>query len=171
MSNVGRHVIEGEAVFSRVYRPGGDFNNFAVTLSVIKEEAKKIKELGLNPRKGKEGDILFTVSRKKMNNFGEVNKPPIVVDAAKNPMTELIGRGSKVKVQINVYEYKKFGGGIAAELEAVQVVDLVPVERSEETSNGLHFNTEEGFLSSAKKDENSNSESKSSKSEDDFLDF
>jgi hypothetical protein len=93
---------------------------------------KMVKEAGLKPKVDKDGDTVFKFKRKVFRADGEKNNPPEVVDAKKEPFHDLIGNGSTVNISANVYEWEnKFGKGIAANLNGVQVVDLVPYGNKE----------------------------------------
>jgi hypothetical protein len=73
---------------------------------------------------------------------------PKVFDAQLKPMTELVGRGSKVKVNFTADKYTcPLGVGVALRLSAVQVIDLVAVGDKNDPE-GFGFSTEEGFVSS-----------------------
>ena len=48
--------------------------------------------------------------------------PVVVKDAALNVITANIANGAIANVMLDVFEYKKFGGGIACRIEKVQVL-------------------------------------------------
>ena len=56
------------------------------------------------------------------------------------PETQLIGNGSKVRVNYSPSPYEGFGGGVALYLNAVQVVELV--EYKAQTADGYGFKSE-----------------------------
>ena len=62
-----------------------------------------------------------------MKKNGEKNDAPAVVDSMKKPMPNvLIGNGSVVNVKYRTYDWTYHGrAGISADLQTVQVVDLV----------------------------------------------
>ena len=71
---------------------------------------------------------------------------PKVFDAQLKPMTDKVGRGSKVKVNFTADKYTcPMGVGVAMRLSAVQVLDLVTV--GDESAEGFGFSAEEGFVS------------------------
>lgn len=77
-----------------------------------------------------------------------VQNTPKVFDAQLKPMTDMVGRGSKVKVNFTADKYTcPLGVGVALRLSAVQVLDLVTVG-SEQNAEGFGFSAEEGFVSS-----------------------
>lgn len=77
-----------------------------------------------------------------------VKNSPKVFDAQLKPMTELVGRGSQVKVNFVADKYTcPMGVGVAMRLSAVQVLDLVTVG-TQANAEGFGFAAEEGFVSS-----------------------
>ena len=67
------------------------------------------------------------VSGDKKGGGTYTNKPPQVVDAAKAPFTDLIGNGSLCNIAYSLRDWDGFGAqGVAADLNAVQVLELVP---------------------------------------------
>ena len=72
---------------------------------------------------------------------GMVRKAPMLVDANKVPMDELVGNGSKVKVQYNEWEVSnKYGNFKGLDLQAMQVIDLVQYK----SGDGAEFESIEG---------------------------
>lgn len=81
--------------------------------------------------------------KRKVNkaNGNGMNKVPLLLDKNKVPMDELIGNGSLVKVQYNEWETEnKFGKFKGLDLQAVQVLDLVPYK----SGDGDEFEAIEG---------------------------
>lgn len=72
-----------------------------------------------------DGNTVFEIGFKVAaeNKDGDSQKP-IVVDAAKHPVTEAVGTGSRVKVAYRVSPYPGFGGGFSLRLLGVQVLSL-----------------------------------------------
>ena len=65
---------------------------------------------------------------------------PRLVDAKKNPIDVLVGNGSQIKVLYKEFEWTFAGkSGKSLDLQAVQVLDLVPY--------GEDFDVAEGFTS------------------------
>jgi hypothetical protein len=82
----------------------------------------------------------------------QVKNSPKVFDAQLKPMTDKVGRGSKVKVNFIADKYTcPLGVGVAMRLSAVQVIDLVAVGSND--GEGFGFAAEEGFVSTAPEEE------------------
>ena len=70
-----------------------------------------------------------------------VRKAPKLFDKDKIPLDELVGNGSKVKVQYNEWETSnKYGDFKGLDFQAMQVIELV----SYKTGDGDEFDTIEG---------------------------
>jgi hypothetical protein len=136
-------IIKGKAMWAMVHTPDTKFEPmYRIDLLVDKKTADEVKEIGLKVKETKDG-LLVRFRRKVNRKDGTVNKPPIVVDAAKQPFGENIGNGSVVKVQFRPYKYDFRGNkGVSADLVAIQVLDLIPFGKSE-----VEFDVEEGFVS------------------------
>lgn len=120
-------VIEGKAMWASVLAPNTTFEPmYQIDLVIEDDQVKEAEKQGLKVKKTDDGNVV-RFRRKQFRKDGQENRPPVVVDARKQPVTELIGNGSYVKVQFNVYEWSnKFGSGTGADLQGVQVIDLVP---------------------------------------------
>lgn len=125
-------VAKGTAEWARILGPAtqNEFEEapvWSIDLRVDDEEKDRLEELGLKPKQ--KDDHVFNFKQKLLRKDGVTeNRPPSVVDGAKNPWPEdkLIGNGSVVKVAFNTYEHKmvsKFGLGKG--LQAVQVLEHV----------------------------------------------
>jgi len=94
-------------------------------------KVKELAELGINLKTHDEGYFFGNVKRKTMNAKGEPMSPPLVLNAAREPMTDAIGNGSTGNIKVFSYDYKVGGrSGRAAMLTAIQVADLVPYKMS-----------------------------------------
>jgi len=72
---------------------------------------------------------------------GMVRKAPLLLDTNKVPMDELVGNGSRVKVQYNEWEVSnKFGNFKGLDFQAMQVLDLVQYK----SGDGAEFEAIEG---------------------------
>lgn len=143
-------IFEGKALWASVQHPNTKFEpRWCVDLVVSDAEAKKAAEIGLKIHE-KNGEKLLKFTRKVHRRDGTENRPPIVVDASKNPTDVLIGNGSKVKVQVRPFEYRSRQTGgmmVSADLTAVQVLELV------EFGDGVSFDVEDGFVDELKSSE------------------
>lgn len=97
-----------------------DYGKFSCQIDLNKDHAKQLKEWGLKVKKDDEGNLFIRVRR------DEEKGPVIVKDASLNTVTAQIANGATANVMLDVYEYKKFGGGIAARLDKVQVIQWEP---------------------------------------------
>jgi len=72
---------------------------------------------------------------------GMVRKAPLLLDTNKVPLDELVGNGSRVKIQYNEWEVSnKFGDFKGLDFQAMQVLDLVQYK----SSDGSEFEALEG---------------------------
>lgn len=144
-------IVEGIALWASVQEPNTTFDpRYSIDL-VIDDETKEILEAqGLPIKKAEDvkeaskyGKWVVKFKQPAINKkTGQANPAPIVLDAKKNPFTDLIGNGSRVKVAVNISEWS-FGNkkGIAGYLKGVQVLDLVPYSKSPVDE----FEEEDGF--------------------------
>jgi hypothetical protein len=83
----------------------------------------------------------ITFKRKVNGPNGMVRQAPKLLDANKNPIDELVGNGSKVKVQYSEWETSnKYGNFKGLDFQAMQVIDLVQYK----SSDGSEFDAIEG---------------------------
>jgi len=138
-------VISGTAYWAKVHQPHYDQYNeqgiFSIDVTVDTKTKKQLQDLGLGPRiknKGDERGDFVTIKRKAKRKDGSANKAPDVMDGMKRPLEgTLIGNGSAVNVLYKTYEWvhKPTGNtGVSADLQAIQVVDLVPYAGAESVS-------------------------------------
>ena len=129
-------------------------------MQTIEEEFARIHGDGAKPSKnawpfkeqtdkdGKPTGLMeFRFKKNETTKKGMVLQAPAVYDSHKNlwPAGELIGNGSKVKVAFSVWGWEdKFGKkGVSLSFEALQVLDLVPYER---TAPADAFGVENGYV-------------------------
>jgi len=93
------------------------------------------------------GLMEFRFKKNETTKKGIVLQAPTVYDSRKNlwPAGVLIGNGSKVKVAFSIWGWEdKFGKkGVSLSFEALQVLGLVPYER---TAPGDAFGVENGYV-------------------------
>ena len=120
-------VITGTAQWAHILRPDDRFPPAKYSINVIVDEdtADELRAVGLKVKK--EGDsFVFKAKRNVLKVDGTEAGRPNLRDANNDPFNQDIGNGSKVNVQIRPYEYSNnFGTGMSADLEGVQVLDLV----------------------------------------------
>ena len=95
-------------------------------------------------------EFKFKMTAKYTTRDGEVReRKPTIVDAKKNPVNEIVGSGSKLKVAFNARPYYMPSAnayGVSCFLSAVQVIELRRVDSSD-------FGEEDGFVSTAPAEE------------------
>ena len=139
-------IQEGIAYWASVTTPNTKFEPvYTVDLVVSDEVANdfesrgyKVKEITMNDEVvGK----AITFKRKVNGPNGMVRQAPKLLDANKNPIDELVGNGSKVRVQYNEWETSnKYGDFKGVEFQAMQVIDLVQYK----SGDGSEFEAIEG---------------------------
>ena len=127
-------VISGKAYWASIVAPNTTFDSDGVwSIDVCNLDKKNlgiVNKDGLTVKnKGDDRGDFVTVKRKVRNQkSGELNRAPTLVDAQKRAMMNTaVGNGSVVNVKYNPFDWD-FGGrkGIGANLNAVQVIDLIP---------------------------------------------
>lgn len=166
-------IVEGIAFWAQVNKPdpggvrqkknGGNFTakcEYKINLLLDADTAKELHSQKFNVKivRSEIPGIPDAVGRpyivaKKPGEF----KAPIRVDAQLNAYDGLIGNGSKVKVQLDPFEYEVKTGqadlegnypkAISAQLLGVQIIDLVEFKKSGngERAVNLEFSKEKGF--------------------------
>ena len=139
-------IQEGIAYWASVTTPNTKFEPvYTVDLVVSDEVANdfesrgyKVKEITMNDEVvGK----AITFKRKVNGPNGMVRQAPKLLDANKNPIDELVGNGSKVRVQYNEWETSnKYGDFKGLDFQAMQVIDLVQYK----SGDGSEFEAIEG---------------------------
>tara|TARA_R100001460_G_scaffold38448_5_gene72998 strand:- start:354 stop:791 length:438 start_codon:yes stop_codon:yes gene_type:complete len=139
-------IQEGLAFWASVTRPNTKYEPvYTVDLVIEDSEASdfesrgfKVKDLVIN---GDKVGRAITIKRKVNGPNGLVRTPPKLVDANKNPMDELVGNGSRVKVQFNEWEVEnKYGSFKGLDFQAMQVLNLI----SYKSGDGDEFEALEG---------------------------
>ena len=139
-------IQEGIAYWANVTTPNTRFEPVYTVDLVVDDSAAtnfesrgfKVKDLVINDEKiGR----AITIKRKVNGPNGLVRNPPKLVDSNKNPIDDLVGNGSRVKVQYNEWEVEnKFGTFKGLDFQAMQVLDLV----SYKSGDGDEFEALEG---------------------------
>lgn len=166
-----RLILSGKAYFACVHTENKANGGYSMELTVDKETAKALHVKGVTIKDRKTGrgcqkadpndtrGLFVTLKSKKF--------PPEVVDAKLNPIPKniLIGNGSDVKVKASIGHIEnKFGKFVVLNLNAVQVLNLIPYESNK--LDGLE--AEEGFeADSFTSQDSSNNESESAAEVDD----
>ena len=94
-----------------------------------KEGIAKMKAIGLSHKLKKDKEDGSTFFRAVL----ESDKGPVIVrDRDGNEVTSSISNGATANLKLDVYEYKRYGGGITCRLIAVQLVDWEPYDSGED---------------------------------------
>ena len=139
-------IQEGIAYWANVTTPNTRFEPVYTVDLVVDDSAAtnfesrgfKVKDLVINDEKiGR----AITIKRKVNGPNGLVRNAPKLVDSNKHPIDDLVGNGSRVKVQYNEWEVEnKFGTFKGLDFQAMQVLDLV----SYKSGDGDEFEALEG---------------------------
>jgi len=132
-------VIQGKAYWASVTTPNTTYEPvYTVDLVVDEKVANdfesrgfRVKNLSIKDESGSETPVgrAITIKRKVNGPNGMVRNAPKLFDANKNPMDEIVGNGSTVKVQYNEWETdNKYGSFKGLDFQAMQVIDLVPLK-------------------------------------------
>ena len=98
---------------------------YQVNLVVDQDTAEKYRAEGYTIRDMEEGPALV-IKRKVNGSNGRIRQAPKLFDTEKQPLDELIGNGSKVKVQFHGYDWEYAGKtGKSMDFQAMQVLELV----------------------------------------------
>ena len=145
MDNEGRNFLvkNVELNWARLAKPVSPFGTEQYELQIATKDKEVADQWTAEHLKVKEKDGTFTVAlkRKAVRANGESNGSVRVVDANKAPIEDAskIGNGSTGNVIVRQYPYEAMGRkGIATQLEAVQVTDLVVYAGS----NAVDFDVE-----------------------------
>ena len=139
-------IQEGIAYWASVTTPNTKFEPvYTVDLVVSDEVANDFESRGYNVKEITMNDEVvgkaITFKRKVNGPNGMVRQAPKLLDANKNPIDELVGNGSKVRVQYNEWETSnKYGDFKGLDFQAMQVIDLVQYK----SGDGSEFEAIEG---------------------------
>ena len=139
-------IQEGIAYWASVTTPNTKFEPvYTVDLVVSEDVASDFEARGYKVKEISNGDEVIgraiTFKRKVNGPNGMVRQAPKLLDVNKNPIDELVGNGSKVKVQYSEWETtNKYGDFKGLDFQAMQVIDLVQYK----SSDGSEFDAIEG---------------------------
>ena len=120
-------ILEGSVKWASITTPNTKFEPvYTVDLIVDEETANDFASRGHKVKQHDEGPAL--VIKRKVNGPNWMIRPaPRLLDASKQEINTAVGNGSKVRVQYNEYSGEgKYGPYTGLDLQAVQVIDLVP---------------------------------------------
>ena len=137
-------IEEGLAYWASVTVPNRRYEPvYQVNLVLDQDTAEKYRSEGYTVSDMEEGPALV-IKRKVNGPNGMIRQAPKLFDVDKKPLDELIGNGSKVKVQFSSYDWEYKGTvGKSLDFQAMQVLDLVEYEGRSPDGAELGF-TEDG---------------------------
>ena len=120
-------ILEGSVKWASITTPNTKFEPvYTVDLIVDEETANDFASRGHKVKQHDEGPALV-IKRKVNGPNGMIRPAPRLLDASKQEINTAVGSGSKVRVQYNEYSGEgKYGPYTGLDLQAVQVIDLVP---------------------------------------------
>ena len=139
-------IVEGKGYWVSATSPNTTFEPVYTVDLVIEDSVAddfetrgfRVKDLVVNDE---EIGRAITIKRKVNGPNGMVRKAPKLFDKDKIPLDELVGNGSKVKVQYNEWETtNKYGDFKGLDFQAMQVLELV----SYKSGDGDEFDSIEG---------------------------
>jgi len=139
-------IQEGIAYWASVTTPNTKYEPvYTVDLVVSDDVANDFEARGFKTKEITMNDEVvgkaITFKRKVNGPNGMVRQSPKLLDANKVPIDELVGNGSKVRVQYNEWETSnKYGDFKGLDFQAMQVLDLVQYK----SSDGSEFDAIEG---------------------------
>ena len=129
-------VLNGKAYWASISNPNTTFEPvWSIDLAVDSANKKRAIESGLAVKnKDDERGDFITFKRKVTSKNGNANNPPSLKDSEKRDIKgTLVGNGSDVNVLFKTYEWNYAGkNGIGADLQAVQVINLVEYSEGED---------------------------------------
>ena len=125
-------IIEGTAYWASITTPNTRFEPvYTVNVVVDEDTANEFASRGHKVKQMDEGPAVI-VKRKVNGPNGRVRPAPRLLDSNKAELKVAVGNGSKVSVQYNEYSGEgKFGPYTGLDLQAVQVLDLVPYKNDD----------------------------------------
>ena len=120
-------ILEGSVKWASITTPNTKFEPvYTIDLIVDEETANDFASRGHKVKQHDEGPALV-IKRKVNGPNGMIRPAPRLLDASKQEINTAVGNGSKVRVQYNEYSGEgKYGPYTGLDLQAVQVIDLVP---------------------------------------------
>jgi len=127
-------VIQGKAMWCSVQAPNDKFPPpvYCTDLIIDEANAETLRALGVKV-KDTDGVLSVKAKRKQFRKDGTLNTKPNCVDANKKPFEDLIGNGSLVNLQVNVFDWEFAGNtGKSLDFVGIQVLELVPFAGNED---------------------------------------
>lgn len=139
-------IQEGIAYWANVTTPNTKFEPvYTVDLVVDEDVANDYESRGFKVKTLTVNDEVvgraINIKRKVNGPNGMVRKSPKLLDRNKEAIDEIVGNGSRVKVQFNEWEVEnKYGNFKGLDFQAMQVIDLI----SYKSADGEEFESLEG---------------------------
>ena len=129
-------VLSGKAYWASIANQNSTFEPvWSIDLALDEANKKKAIDSGLAVKnKDDERGDFVTLKRKVTSKNGSQNNPPSLKDSQKRDIKgTLIGNGSDVNVLYKTYEWSYAGkSGVGADLQAVQVINLIEYAEGED---------------------------------------
>lgn len=125
--------------YAKLIKPGQAFDEgqpdlWSVNMYVTPEDRDKLLSIGAKAKEDRDNNEFFQCKRNVTNKKKEDVKPPMVVDAKKNPFADEVGNGSVCNIAVTPFTWEKgkpgspsYKSGVLLYLNAVQVVNHVPM--------------------------------------------
>lgn len=122
--------LVGPAKWAKLIKPDDKYQVYSINLYLDEVALEKYKKSGMQMALKEDDDGTYVAFRRPVQKIikGDLVKlgPPKVTDSKGNEVTDLIGNGSIVEVDVAVYDSIK---GKGHTLQAVRVKELVKYER------------------------------------------
>lgn len=136
-------LVEGNAYWASVTTPNTKFEPvYTVNLVIDDSVAKEFAAKGHKIKQMDEGPSIV-IKRKVTDKSGKPRPAPKLVDSEKQPLNEMVGNGSRVKVQYHEWETSnQYGDFKGLDFQAMQVIDLIPY--GDRTDDGEELGIDDG---------------------------
>ena len=116
------------------------YGKYGCAAYLDKEGIAKMKAIGLSHKLKKDKEDGSTFFRAAL----EGDKGPVIVkDKEGNEVTSSISNGATANIKLDVYEYKRYGGGTTCRLIAVQLIDWEPYDSGEDFDDAGEASSED----------------------------
>ena len=108
-------------------KPSWGGSQWKIDVVLTKKQADAFKEVGFNVKENKDGEWVYTATRKEVTAAGKKQKAPVLKDRDGLPCQDQVGNGSicNVKMWCKYWESPTGGSGLKGYLDEVQIVKLV----------------------------------------------
>ncbi len=125
-------ILEGEGHWCSILTPNTKYEPvYTVNLVIDEETANDFASRGHKVKQMDEGPALI-IKRKVNGPKGMIRPAPRLLGLNKESLDVAVGNGSKIRVQYNEYSGTgQYGPYTGLDLQAVQVVDLIPYKNAD----------------------------------------